>query len=330
MRKAERKMGTSGITHLVTLAALAFLIMSICPGCGGKYEMPTETGKDARLGEYVYGGEYDWFEAATDMALIYGHIYVAYSGEGAVRRYYGDGDPEKDIVFNGLVRPFVVGVGRGGVAVADSSDGLTVSVFPLDGGAPILTFSDPEWKSIGGLALDDDGNVYVSDMVRNFVRSYNSSGNQRFGVDLADSGFGIGHVLSPRGLWIDGETLLIAEANGEKNQVQKISTTEPQKGIMFSGEIPLISSFTDDDGNEWVLSNPSAVTADSDGNVYILDDGLGKLFRFTADGVSDAMVNSSEAGGPETLIDPVSVGEYKNRMYTLERATGTIHRWDGR
>ena len=330
MRKAESKTVTSVITYLVIPAALVLLIMSIFPGCGGKYEMPTETSKDARLGEYVHGGEYPWFEGATDMAMIYGHIYVAYSGEGAVLRYYGDGDPEKDIGFTGLARPFVVGVGHGGVAVADSSNGLTVSVYPLDGGAPILTFSDPEWESIGGLALDGDGNVYVSDMVRNFVRSYNSSGNQRFGVDLADSGFGIGHVMSPRGLWIDGETLLIAEANGEKNQVQKVSITEPQKGIMFSSEIPLISSFTDKDGNEWVLSNPTAVTADSDGNVYILDDGLGKLFRFTADGVSDAMVNSSEAGGPEILIDPVSVGEYKNRVYTLERAMGTIHRWDGR
>ena len=312
------------------LVVPAILVLLVMPGCGGKYEMPTETFKDAFLGEYHYNNGYNWFDGATHMAMIYGHIYVAFSDEGTVRRYYGDGLPEKDIVFSDLERPFVVGVGSGGIAVADSSDGITVKVYSLDGGAHFLTFSDPEWRSVGGLATDDDGNVYVSDMVRNFVRSYNSSGNQRFGTDLADSGFGIGHVLSPKGLWIVDDTLFIAESNGEKTQVQKMSTTEPQKGIMFSGEVPLLSSFTDGNGDEWTFSGPSAVTTDINGNVYVLDTDLGKLFRFTPKGVSDEMVNSPDAAGPQSLNSPVSIGEYKRRIYTLERKTGTIHRWDSR
>jgi outer membrane protein assembly factor BamB len=315
---------------LVFQTLLVLFLLASLPGCGGKYEMPTETFKDAYLGEYHYSSGYGWFEGATHMAMIYGHIYVAFSDEGTVRRYYGDGLPEKDIVFSGLERPFVVGVGSGGVAVADSTDGITVKVYDLDGGAPILTFSDPEWKSVGGLATDDMGNIYVSDMVRNFVRSYNTSGNQRFGTDLADSGFGIGHVLSPHGLWVVDDTLFIAESNGEKSQVQKISTTEPQKGIMFSGEVPLLSSFTDENGDEWTFMGPSAVTTDIDGNVYVLDKDLGKLFRFKPDGVSDEMVNSPEAAGPQSLSSPVSIGQYKRRIYTLERDTGTIHRWDSR
>ena len=320
----------NGTLRLLIAAAILSLALAFAPGCGGKYEMPAETAKDARLGEYVHGGEYGWFEGADHMAMIYGHIYVAFSQEGAVKRYYGDGAPEKDIVFSELDRPFVIGVGSEGIAVADSSGGMTVKVYDLDGGMPFLTFSDPQWKMIGGLAIDSEGNIYVSDMVRNFVRSYNSNGNRRFGVDLADSGFGIGHVLSPRGLWIDGETLLIAEADGEKNQVQRVSITEPQKGIMFSSEIPLLSSFTDDEENEWVFDRPSAVTTDSDGNIYVMDEGLGKLFRFTPEGVSDAMVNSPDAGGPTTLSEAVAIGAYKNRIYTLERETGTIQRWDGR
>jgi hypothetical protein len=320
----------SGSRTLAVPVAVAIIAVAVSLGCGGKFEMPSETSREAHLGEYNYSGDYGWFQGGTYMAMIYGHIYVAYSGDAAVKRYYGDGDPEKDIVFNGLERPFVVGVGGSGIAVADSSSGIKVKVYPLDGGDPFLTFSDPDWRLIGGLATDDAGNTYVSDIKRNFVRSYNSRGNRRFGVDLADSGFGIGHVLSPRGLWVDGQTLFIAESNGEKAQVQKVSTTEPQKGIMFSGEVPLINSFTDSEGDEWVLIAPSAVTTDSDGNVYILDKGLGKLFKFAATGVSEAMVNSPNAGGPQTLEAPVSIGEYKNRIYTLETATGTIHRWDSR
>jgi hypothetical protein len=329
----EKPVGIFGIRReLGLLGAMALLsaILALSAGCGGKYEMPSETEKDPRLGEYIWAGGYAGFEGATDMAVVYGHIYVAYSDQGEVKRYYSNGDPERDINFDGLDRPFEVGVGRAGVAVADSSDGISVKVYALDGGSPVLTFSDPEWESIGGLAIDGGGNVYVSDPLRNFVRSYNSKGNQRFGVDLADSGFGIGHVLSPRGLWIQNDTLFIAESNGEKAQVQKVSTAEPQHGIMFSSEIPLISSFTDSDGIEWVLMAPSAVTTDSEGRVYVLDRGLGKLLRFTAEGVSDAMVNSPDAGGPQHLESPVSVGEYSGRIYTLERDAGTIHRWNAR
>ena len=65
-------------------------------------------------------------------------------------------------------------------------------------------------------------------------------------------------------------------------------------------------------------------------NVYVLDGHLGKLFRFTPKGVSDEMVNSSESGGPQALVTPVGIGEYKKRVYTLERIKGTVHRWDSR
>jgi hypothetical protein len=330
MKEAVGRMLGRMMGRTLGFGALLGLTLLIILGCGGKYEMPSETSKEAHLGEYVWGGGYGWFEGATHMSVIYGHIYVAFSDEGQVKRYYSNGDPEKDIVFEGLSRPFVVGAGRGGVVVADSADGIEVKVFALDGGQPFLTFGDSEWKSVGGLAIDDAGNVYVSDPVRNFVRSYNSKGRRRFGVDLADSGFGIGHVLSPRGLWVDGETLFIAEANGEKAQVQKISTTEPQKGITFSSQVPLINSFTDESGDEWVLIAPSAVTTDKDGRVFVLDKGLGKLFRFTAEGISDAMVNSPDAGGPQHLQSPVSIGEFNGRIYTLEKDTGTIERGNAR
>ena len=313
---------------LVRWAALLTVAATIFTGCGGKYEMPSETDKEARMGEYIYVEGYDWFEGASSMAMIYGHIYVAYSDEGAVKRYYADAIPERDIVFDDVGRPFVLGVGSVGVAVADSSDGLSVKVFGLSGGAPTLVFKDPDWKSIGGLALDDAGNIYVSDPYRNFVRAYNSKGRLRFGTDLADSGFGIGHVLGPQGLLVDGQTLFIAEADGGKAQVQKVSTVEPQKGILISPEVPLLRSFVDDDGGETLLLRPIAVSIDDEGRILVLDAGLGKILRYTDEGVSDLVVNSPDAGGPQNLAAPVALGGYNNRVYTLDRDTGRVLRWD--
>jgi outer membrane protein assembly factor BamB len=205
-----------------------------------------------------------------------------------------------------------------------------VKVYDLSGGAPLLVVSDPEWKSIGGLAVDDKGNIYVSDPYRNFVRSYNSKGRWRFGVDLADSGFGIGHVLSPQGLGVVGETLLITEADGGKAQVQKVSTVEPQKGILFSDKVPLLRAFVDDNGDELALLRPIAVTTDNEGRILVLDAGQGKIFRYTAEGVSDVMVNPPEAGGPQNLAACAALGSYKNRVYTLDKATGKVLRWDPR
>jgi hypothetical protein len=318
------------IGHAPAYVVLLTLALAVSWGCGGKYEMPSETDKEARMGEYIWVQGYDWFGGAASMAVKYGHIYVAYSDEGAVKRYYADGVPERDIVFNDVGRPVLIGVGGTGVAVADSSDGLTVKVYGLSGGSPTLVLEDPEWKSIGGLALDDAGNVYVSDSYRNFVRSYNTRGRLRFGVDLADSGFGIGHVLGPQGLLVDGETLLIAEADGGKAQVQKISTMEPQKGILISAEVPLLRSFVDDDGGEALLVRPIAVNIDDEGRILVLDAGLGKIFRYTPEGISDVMVNSTDTGGPQNLATSVALGGYNNRVYALDKATGRVLRWDPR
>ncbi|HEC83531.1 MAG TPA: hypothetical protein ENI46_03470, partial [Firmicutes bacterium] len=220
------------------------------------------------------------------------------------------------------------GVGRREIAVADLEPSLAVKVYSLSGGDPLLTFSDPDWKMLGGLAIDDSGNVYVADTERNFVRSYDSKGKPRFTVDLADSGFGVGHVLSPHGIFLDDLGLLIAEADPEKPQVQRISIDEPQTAIWFSEQTPFITSFVDTVGNELNFMEPIDVSSDNDGHIFVLDRQLSKIMRFTADGSPDAIVNTIAAGGPDTLANPVAIGTYGKKIYCLDAGTGIVHRWD--
>jgi outer membrane protein assembly factor BamB len=315
--------------RVMKFAAVVIFLTSLSISCGGKYDKPLEVDKEPRLGAYNYAGTYRGFDSATHLAVTGGNLFVSYEETGQIRRYYSTAAPLDAVKFRDLNRPTVVGKGRKVIAVADGSETITVKVYSISGGNPTLSFQDPDWQQIGGLAIDDSGNIYVSDMARNFVRSYDSSGNRRFEIDLADSGFGIGHVLSPRGIYFDGEALLIAEAHPEKSQIQRIRIDSPQEGILFSPEVPFISTFTDVDGNEIALTRPVAVATDAEGYIIVLDEGLGKIFRYTFEGISDAIVNSITSGGPDMLDAPVSVGTYKERVYCLERETGIIHRWDG-
>ncbi len=304
------------------------VVVVMLAACGGKYDKPLEAERTPRTGAYNYAGEYHGFEGATSMGMTGGNLYVAFKEKGEVARYLSTGKHVSDVTFNDLIRPFLVGVGRREIAVADSDPGLYVKVYAVSGGNPILKFTDPDWQDIAGLAIDDDGNIYVADAVRNFVRSYDSQGIPRFTTDLADSGFGIGHVLSPHGIYFDGKGLLVAEAHTEKAQVQRIDFNEPQKGMWFSEQVPFISSFTDTMGNEMSLIDPIAVASDRDGNIFILDSHLSKLMRFTSEGYSDAIVNTVEAGGPDSFVNPVAIGTYENRVYCLDAGTGIVHRWD--
>ncbi|MFH1314086.1 MAG: hypothetical protein ABIJ00_12785 [Candidatus Eisenbacteria bacterium] len=321
-------------TFKLTLAVLGILVFWL--GCGGKYDKPLEVYKEPPSGAYTYVASLPGFWWANSMSMAGGHIFVAFDTTRTVHRYYSSGSQVGDVEFNGLDRPVAVGTSLRSVAIADSSDTITVKVYEPGGGDPFLVIRDPDWKRISALAVDDDENIYVADMGRHFVRSYDTTGKRRFAVDLADSGFGIGHVVSPRGLYFDGEALLIAEADPEKKQIQRISVDTPQQGLPFSAEVFFISHFTDEDDNDIELVKPVAVASDNYGRVIVLDQALGKIFRYSAAGHSDAIVNApkTDKEGPDVLQGALSLGTYTHsqsqheNVFCLEAETGQIHRWE--
>jgi hypothetical protein len=315
------------LRNIGTVAAIALALHLVLAGCGGKYDKPLEVYKEYQAGAYNYGAPLLGFDSGTHMAMTGGHFFMSYRDSGALLDYFANGVVNSGVEFEGLVSPTIVGEGLRAVAVVETAESLSVKVFRPGGGQPFLTFSDPDWRDIGGLAVDDDDNIYVSDTEQNFVRAYDATGAPRFEVDLADSGFGIGHVISPMGLHFDGEALLIAEADDDKAQVQRVSIHEPQQGIVFSETVPFLSFFTDSAGNDINLIRPVAVTTDTEGNIFVLDAELGRIFRYTFDGESDTPVQSSSIEDPEMMLDAVAIGTYRERVYAFERGTGTIHIW---
>jgi hypothetical protein len=126
---------------------------------------------------------------------------------------------------------------------------------------------------------------------------------------------------------------LISEAHAEKMQVQRIRIDRPQTGIPFSATNPYLATFTDDEGNEMVFVRPVGVAAGTDGSVFVLDEGLGRVFQFDAQGNSIAVVNSEASGGPQDLRDAVSIDTYnppgaRASIYVLDPVRGLVHRWE--
>jgi hypothetical protein len=226
------------------------------------------------------------------------------------------------------MRPYLIGVGTYEIAVADSGDSVEiVKCYSIGGGDPLWEVVDEEWVELGGLAVGDDGLTYVSDASRNFIRAYDSAGHLMFGQDLADSGFGLGHVLRPRGIFIEADTLYIAEAHEEKAQVQRIDVRHPQTGIPFSNERPFISSYVDSLGIEVPLIEPIAVCVNVAGQIFVLDSGHGIIIEYNRDGTTEAIV-TTPFSGPCPVPDVNSIGPYSVRIYALDPPAGVVHRWD--
>jgi DNA-binding beta-propeller fold protein YncE len=305
-------------------------MIALAPACGGKYEKPTETpgGLVPIAGSYSHIGRYEGFEAATDFSIAFGLLFIAYESQGEVLVYYNTGRQNHGIDFSAPAHPRLVAAGGRRVAVADAG-AMRISVFDWAGGDTLFSFRDPDWVEFGGIALDDRGNVYVSDAARNFVRSYTPQGKRRFAIDLADSGFGVGHVLSPRGLYVDGQTLLIAESGDQKNQVQRIDINTPQQGILFSDEVPFLRSFVDTSGNRIPLARPVDVAADTLGSIFVLDQGqaVPRIFKYDSEGRFVASVNALTENAADSLVFPVCVDTYLEDVYALDTGTGIIHRW---
>lgn len=297
--------------------------------CGGKIDTPSELDKEPRVSVYLYAGEYKGFQGASWLGVTGGRLYAAFPDSGVLVAFNSRAEVVADAVFYGVEKPFVVGVGTHEIVVADRADtAVTTSAYDIGGGDPMWAVVDTEWVEIGGLAIHEEGAIYVSDAKRNFVRAYDTEGNLMFGQDLADSGFGIGHVLSPRGIFVEEDTLYIAEAHPQKAQVQRISVNQPQTGIPFSPAKPYISTYVDTSGVEVPLIAPVDVCVNIIGQIFVLDEGHGLIIEYNRDGTTEAIVTAPTSGGPVPFHGGNSMGPYSNRIYALEPASGVVHRWD--
>jgi sugar lactone lactonase YvrE len=171
----------------------------------------------------------------------------------------------------------------------------------LDGSATIAQFNF-DWPQGIGIAIDKDRNLYVSDTLNHRIRKITPSGttstfagsgavgNRRGG--FADGPGNSAQFDNPRGIAIDAEgNLYVVEGWG--GRIRKIT---PQGVVSTFAGPNFVDSAT---GNTEQLCQPSGITIDKEGNLYVADAGMHCIRKITPQGaVSTVTGNSIPVDGP--------------------------------
>jgi sugar lactone lactonase YvrE len=214
-----------------------------------------------------------------------------------------------------------------------------------------------------GVAVDQSGNVYISDTLDNEIRKVSPSGKiTRFagnGTPCASPpGCGDGgaataaQLSSPFGVAVDKSgNVYIADAGD--NEIREVTPAGKISRIAGSGE-SCAKPPTCGDGaaaTSAQLNSPAGVAVDGSGNVYVADDGNNEIRKFTLGGSITRIAGTGAAcaspptcgdGGPATSAtlggpDGVAVDQHKN-VYVADggdnevrkiNAAGTISRIAG-
>lgn len=166
-----------------------------------------------------------------------------------------------------------------GSTKGDSNDGIGQFNSPLD------------------IARDSDGNIYFSDRGNNKIKKIATSGiiTTLAGSTQGDSNDGIGQLNGPHGIAVDA-TGNVYFTDFQNHKVKKIST---------SGIITTIAGSIQGDSNDGIgkLNQPSHLTVDKSGNVYVSEWGNLKIKKIAPTGEISTFYEGAkhELSGPRGI-----------------------------
>ena len=210
-----------------------------------------------------------------------GNVYVADRGHHRVRKLTRMGA--------GYVITTIAGTGDEGDEDGDGDIG--------DGGAAV----EAQLDGPRGVAVDEDGRVYVADTGANRIRQIDLEGmitTIAGGEDGGDEAPMMARLSVPRGLAVDADGVLYVADTGN-NQIHRLD----DEGMTAVAGVAGLG-----DGGPATharLLDPNGVAIDADGTVYITDTGNRRVRKVDAEGVITTFAGTGEQGdggdgGPAT------------------------------
>ncbi len=260
----------------------------------------------------------------TGTAATFGHPYGV-AADGAGNLYIAD-------YYNHKIRKVVISTGAVSTLAGSGTDAFA------DGTGAAASFNYPT-----GIVADKLGNLYVSDQLNNRIRKIviatgavsTLAGNGTDG--FADGSGTSANFSSPIGIATDGSSVYVADANN--NRIRKV--------IISSGLVSTLAgnssaSFVNGTGTAASFSNPSGVTYDGNGNLYIADQynnrirkiviSTGVVTTLAGSGTANATDGTGTAAGFDNPVDVSFDGignvyvtdQNNNKIRKVATATGVV------
>ena len=289
-----------------------------------------------------------------------GNVYVADTGNGRVRRIAstsvvstvagngtigfadGTGGPDGGAEFDGPSG--VVVDGSGNVFVADFNNNR---IRKIDASGNVTTVAGTgqagfvdgpggpdggaQFDTPFGVALDDQGRIYVADSVNDRVRRIDASGNVSTLGGNGAPGFADGspaapataEFFNPSGVAVDpAGNVLVADTSN--NRIRRVSTQGTVETVAGNG----VAAFADGSGGPdggASFSAPLSVVADAMGNVLVADTGNNRIRRIDASGAVTTLAGNGVAGWSDGSGGPDGGAEFKQPNGVAIDTAGNVY-----
>ena len=169
-------------------------------------------------------------------------------------------------------------------------------------------FSHPQF-----IAVDEEGNSYVSDLGNKRVQKFSSTGD--FVLAWGQSGTLPGEFHYPSGIAVNDEFVFVADH--DLHTVQKFS--------LNGTFIDQWGSYGQHDGE---FKYPYGVTLDSKNNVYVVDTGNQRIQKFDSDG--DFILSFGTSGmGVGQFLTPIGIEtDSEDNVYVTDKGNKKIEKFD--
>ena len=166
-------------------------------------------------------------------------------------------------------------------------------------------YADGEFAALGGVAVDDQGNIYTADWIQYEIQKFSSEGQfiQKWEVPSCKPG----GISFPHKVVLDGQGHIYVP-NADGHCIQK-----------FDDQGNLLQQWGEMGEGNGQFHKPRSLALDAQGNIYVSDNGNGRIQKFDPNG------NFLAAYGPFDYPVGIAV-DSEGYVYVVEIVLGRVQK----